>query len=393
MKKLNVLTRMLLLVALLVGSTSSVWAAPGDEITSLSNIVSGKWYYLKGIYSYSKKDYTVYYGPATATADPGVNIKVGDSSNASTVTTIGSAMPVLFTYNSTEEKWTLQTPNGYYIRPHSSNGQSYLLEDVYYLTLTSGKTKAGNNTGIQIGTYVNGTKTWYLQVANNAAKIGGYQNTGYDLTLIEAGEININAACNDGAQTKTYYSTYSSTTAFYIPDGMTVSEIGLDSNGKLVVEDYTAGAIVPANRGVLVSSNKSGKIILAPTTGGTSVLGSDNCLYGTGGTDINATAMAAAAPGCLYYRLTMHNDTDLGFYWGAEGGAAFGLAANKAFLAVPESQAKEGFSFISDEEETDGIKAVSTKVENGVRYNLAGQKVGADYKGIVIVNGKKYLNK
>ena len=44
-------------------------------------------------------------------------------------------------------------------------------------------------------------------------------------------------------------------------------------------------------------------------------------------------------------------------------------------------------------EETDGIKAVSTKVENGVRYNLAGQKVGADYKGIVIVNGKKYMRK
>ena len=26
-------------------------------------------------------------------------------------------------------------------------------------------------------------------------------------------------------------------------------------------------------------------------------------------------------------------------------------------------------------------------------YNLAGQRVSKDYKGIVIVNGKKYLNK
>ena len=185
----------------------------------------------------------------------------------------------------------------------------------------------------------------------------------------------------------------SSTTAFYIPNGITVSEIGLDNEGKLIVEDYTAGAIVPANRGVLVSSNKSGKIILAPTTGGTSVLGSNNCLYGTGGTDINATAMETAAPGCVYYRLTMHEGKDLGFYWGADGGGAFDLAANKAYLAVPAGSAKEGFSFITGEEETDGIKAVSTKVENGVRYNLAGQKVGADYKGIVIVNGKKMLNK
>ena len=33
------------------------------------------------------------------------------------------------------------------------------------------------------------------------------------------------------------------------------------------------------------------------------------------------------------------------------------------------------------------------KAENGARYNLAGQKVGASYKGIVIQNGKKYIQK
>ena len=42
-----------------------------------------------------------------------------------------------------------------------------------------------------------------------------------------------------------------------------------------------------------------------------------------------------------------------------------------------------------------GIAAVKTanKVANNVMYNLAGQKVGKDFKGIVIVNGKKMLNK
>ena len=33
------------------------------------------------------------------------------------------------------------------------------------------------------------------------------------------------------------------------------------------------------------------------------------------------------------------------------------------------------------------------KAENGARYNLAGQKVGASYKGIVIQNGKKFIQK
>ena len=71
------------------------------------------------------------------------------------------------------------------------------------------------------------------------------------------------------------------------------------------------------------------------------------------------------------------------------------VPTDRAYLQSATALAK-GFVINYDDEEgeeTDGIKAVSTKVENGVRYNLAGQKVGADYKGIVIVNGKKYLRK
>ena len=45
--------------------------------------------------------------------------------------------------------------------------------------------------------------------------------------------------------------------------------------------------------------------------------------------------------------------------------------------------------------ETDGIKSVqgSGFTVNGEAYNLAGQRVGKDYKGIVIVNGKKIVVK
>ena len=71
------------------------------------------------------------------------------------------------------------------------------------------------------------------------------------------------------------------------------------------------------------------------------------------------------------------------------------VPTDRAYLQSTAALAK-GFVINYDDEEgeeTDGIKAVSTKVENGVRYNLAGQKVGADYKGIVIVNGKKIVRK
>lgn len=86
----------------------------------------------------------------------------------------------------------------------------------------------------------------------------------------------------------------------------------------------------------------------------------------------------------------------VGFYlWDS---TADPIPSGKVYLDTTGIGAKslEYFSLdnsIFDESETDGIKAVSTSVENGVRYNLAGQRVGKDYKGIVIVNGKKMLNK
>ena len=40
-----------------------------------------------------------------------------------------------------------------------------------------------------------------------------------------------------------------------------------------------------------------------------------------------------------------------------------------------------------------GIKNVTTTVNNSAIYNLAGQRVSEDYKGVVIQNGKKMINK
>ena len=41
-----------------------------------------------------------------------------------------------------------------------------------------------------------------------------------------------------------------------------------------------------------------------------------------------------------------------------------------------------------------GIATVNAALQqNGVRYNLAGQKVDASYKGVVIENGKKMMVK
>ena len=88
-----------------------------------------------------------------------------------------------------------------------------------------------------------------------------------------------------------------------------------------------------------------------------------------------------------------------------DGKAVWGLLKNgshlpegKVYFKTDAPLAKEFLNIIINDteetsSETDGINKVSTNLENGVRYNLAGQKVSKDYKGIVIVNGRKMLNK
>lgn len=40
-----------------------------------------------------------------------------------------------------------------------------------------------------------------------------------------------------------------------------------------------------------------------------------------------------------------------------------------------------------------GIRDINSDVAVGAMYNLSGQLVGDDYKGVVILNGKKMLRK
>ena len=199
----------------------------------------------------------------------------------------------------------------------------------------------------------------------------------------------INAACTDG-QGK-YYATFSAPFAFTVPSDVTVSEIGVIDK-ELLVEDYEAGAIIPANTGVMISSATAGDKTFTSAKGGTSALGDDNDLRPTYW-GVSADDMSAAYASRLFYRLTMHNGTDIGFWWGAENGAAFALAANKAYLAVPQTQARQGFSLFGDE--PDGIDAtfVDNAGKSGEVFNLQGQRVGSPKKGMYIVNGKKVVMK
>ena len=155
-------------------------AAPGDEIKSPDDVVSGKSYYIKGVYTSSGTETACYYAPTDAAG----------KFTGNAVTDISAALPIKFTQ--VDGGWTLTTPNGYYVRPHTSNGQTYLVEDEVVLQLASGKTKEGEGKGIKIGPY----NDYYLQCNTSNPKIGGYKTTSnqWDVTLIECGDAVSSAA-------------------------------------------------------------------------------------------------------------------------------------------------------------------------------------------------------
>ena len=74
-----------------------------------------------------------------------------------------------------------------------------------------------------------------------------------------------------------------------------------------------------------------------------------------------------------------------------------GLAANCVYLQTDVVAAdRVNMVWLDENGNTTAIETIETKAEtlnNGVMYNVAGQKVGADYKGMVIMNGKKFIQK
>lgn len=205
--------------------------------------------------------------------------------------------------------------------------------------------------------------------------------------------ITLSEKCTDGEM---YYGTYSSTKPFVVSDDIIVSEISVIDN-QLYVEEYASGAVVPANTGVMVSSTTYGDHEVALSNeNGESALGEENMLRPTGDAGITAAEMVAKDAACKFYRLTMHKGETLGYFYGAAEGAAFNLAADKAYLAVPEAIAAKVLGFVIGGDVT-GIGAVADNGNAAGRrtvYNLQGQRVnGKLAKGVYIVNGKKVIIK
>lgn len=189
------------------------------------------------------------------------------------------------------------------------------------------------------------------------------------------------------------YATFYTDSAFVMPsglDGSTITEVDTSTGELTMPWKYKAGITVPAGTPLLLKGEvgEYSYVILRDDTDAPS----DNLLRGTE----QETAIENDAD-TYFYKLAYLNG-NLGFYWGAENGAAFTNGANKAYLALPISQSSNvnGFSFNSGS--STGISNVESKqVEDEQIYSLTGLRMNGEVEslpsGIYLMNGKKVIVK
>ena len=141
-----------------------------------------------------------------------------------------------------------------------------------------------------------------------------------------------------------------------------------------------------AEEGLLLYSETAKTYNVPVATGDPAKVSGNKLVRGEG------TAVASDGEGeTKNYVLSMNGAGDVNFYL-ANGNT---VPTSKAYLKNIPTTTSSKFFLPTGEDETDGIKSVqgSRFTVNGEAYNLAGQRVGKDYKGIVIVNGKKIVRK
>lgn len=193
------------------------------------------------------------------------------------------------------------------------------------------------------------------------------------------------------------YATYYTSDAYAMPTGVTGYTITANNGSELTMKEaYTEGEIVPAQT-ALVLKGEAGKYSFLPTTS-TQITPADNKLHGS---DVAAETHVEGT-NVKYYKLSYDSKgANLGFYWGAENGAAFTNGAHKAYLALDGTtllSQKQGFSF------ADLMNGLTTSISQANAANAAKQSIfdingrrvnswNGAAKGIYIVNGQKVLVK
>lgn len=361
----------------------------------------GSTYYIMGAYKGSPDCY------AEIAAHSHYYFSYGDGINSSVES---DAMPFVL-----EDKgdgiYTLKTAKGYlqcYVMDNGetiTTGYGLMLSPSTYSQATHWAISVDENGNAHIVNDYDNT----LALMYTSGKFQGY-NYGYYGTSYPAVKLYAKCAEMSIKQEALGYGTYAVDFAYQMPKGVkgyainAVNDGVEDATKKLVKnEAYAEETDVPILTPLLVYSEEAAA---ASKTYYPIVIYKDVEAYeGDNYLEYKRIGgMTASKKGepVYYYKLTKKASDDpaehkpLGFYWGAEDGAAFMLNnTSSAYLALPQSLFANGSlasALLFDEEgQATGIQ-LTTTTENNTQavYNLQGVRVsGKLAKGIYIVNGKK----
>lgn len=178
---------------------------------------------------------------------------------------------------------------------------------------------------------------------------------------------------------------YYSDRSFIIPEGIVARTYKIEGNVLSRSREYKKGDVLPKATAVVLEA-KEGKYIFEET----SKIGETDPHNALRGSDTKTTTSG----GEVYY-VFGKGSNGVGFYWKEANGKAFMTEAHKAYLVYTPSKTTNAKSFLGFDValEIQGPTVREKTTFDGPIYNLAGQRVDKDYKGIIIVNGKKYLNR
>lgn len=206
------------------------------------------------------------------------------------------------------------------------------------------------------------------------------------------------------------YGTYYTDKEYVMPEGVGGYAVtGTEKETLALTLAYESGETVPANTALIVRGTVGEYKIYAPEGTASSArrnkvarAANETAKYLYGTLEDIITPKPDDSKDYNFYKLCYLTDTEdgqtLGFYWGANDGAAFTNMANRAYMALEKSQASQvrGFSFPDN-----GQTGISAAENNSVArrreiYTLSGTRLNVQDtqplpSGIYVVDGKKYV--
>lgn len=189
-----------------------------------------------------------------------------------------------------------------------------------------------------------------------------------------------------------YWGTFYSSDNVALPTGVSAYRVtDIDDGTQKLTLTAVEGNVLRGGEGYIVysASREPGIVMESTSTAPASFVGT-NYLKGSD------SEQEFAGEGS-YYILSRKEVTEgvynYGFFWqNGTGGNSVINAAHKAFLLVPSSAPAKSYNLSFNATNINNVENSADDI-NEPRFNLSGQRVGKNYKGIIIINGKKQIQK